>query len=94
MKVETATGEEIDLPTFRHLAQLQLDHAGPRDKTIKVKVTIGTARMMIRAENELLSELAQALKESHQDELNRNHYGDGPNRCSYCKLIARAEANP
>lgn len=36
-------------------------------------------------------ELLAALKEFHQDEIAKNHYGDGPKGCSYCALIAKAE---
>lgn len=36
-------------------------------------------------------ELLEYLKESHQDEIDHKHYGDGKKGCSYCEVIARAE---
>lgn len=36
-------------------------------------------------------ELLAYLKESHQNEIDENHYGDGPEGCTYCELIAKAE---
>lgn len=47
MKVSTQVG----LPTFRELAALRIAEAGPRDKTINIKVAINTARMMVESEN-------------------------------------------
>lgn len=41
----------MELPTFREIAQQRIDDAGPRDKTINIKVAIGTARMMVAAED-------------------------------------------
>lgn len=38
------------LPTFLELAETKLQYAGPRDKTICIKVTINTARMMVERE--------------------------------------------
>jgi hypothetical protein len=38
------------LPTFRELAENKIALAGPRDKTINIKVAINTARMMVEAE--------------------------------------------
>jgi hypothetical protein len=38
------------LPTFLELAETKLKYAGPRDKTIVIKVTINTARMMVESE--------------------------------------------
>jgi hypothetical protein len=39
-----------------------------------------------------LVEVTEMLREAHQDEVENNHYGDGPEGCSYCKAIRRAEA--
>ena len=36
--------------------------------------------------------LADSLEESHMDEVEQDHYGDGPEGCSYCAAIARARA--
>lgn len=38
------------MDTFLELAENQLAHAGPRDKTINIKVAINTARMMVERE--------------------------------------------
>ena len=38
------------LPKFAELAAIKISHAGPRDKTINIKVAINTARMMVVAE--------------------------------------------
>jgi hypothetical protein len=38
------------LPTFLELAELKLKYADPKDRTINIKVTINTARMMVDAE--------------------------------------------
>ena len=38
-----------------------------------------------------LSRLVDDLTESHEDELNSDHSGDGPD-CSYCRNIDRARA--
>ena len=45
------------LPTFAELAENALRYAGPRDKTINIKITIQTARMMLTEDHELMSEL-------------------------------------
>jgi hypothetical protein len=47
------------LPTFRKIAAMRIAGAGPRDKTINVKVAIHTARMMVAAEDEV----AEAAKD-------------------------------
>ena len=39
---------------------------------------------------ETLELLADYLEESHEDEVGENHYGDGPDNCSYCQAIAEA----
>ena len=38
----------------------------------------------------LVTKLADYLEESHLDELASNHYGDGPDDCSYCQVIKEA----
>ena len=45
------------IPTFLELAKTKLAYAGPRDKTIVIKVAISTARMMVESETALHSEL-------------------------------------
>jgi len=42
------------LPTFIELAENQLKYAGPRDKTINIKIAINTAQMMIEREKSLM----------------------------------------
>ena len=37
---------------------------------------------------DVADQLAEFLTESHQDEINRNHYGDQTNSCSYCAALA------
>jgi hypothetical protein len=49
---------EIELPTFREIAAQRLADAGPRDKTIDIKVAIRTARAMVEAENREAAALA------------------------------------
>ena len=39
----------------------------------------------------LLEELAEYLKESHQQEIDEDHGGDEEDTCSYCQKIAEAE---
>jgi two-component sensor histidine kinase len=39
------------LPKFWELAENQLKYAGTRDKTINIKISINTARMMVEAES-------------------------------------------
>jgi len=43
-----------NLPKFWELAALKLGYAGPRDKTINIKIAVNTARMMIEAEKKVL----------------------------------------
>ena len=40
-----------DLPTFREIAEQRLADAASRDKTINLKISIPTARMMVEREN-------------------------------------------
>uniref|UniRef100_A0A6M3J5L6 Uncharacterized protein n=1 Tax=viral metagenome TaxID=1070528 RepID=A0A6M3J5L6_9ZZZZ len=42
-----------NLPYFWELAENQIKYAGPRDKTINIKITINTARMMVGREKGL-----------------------------------------
>jgi hypothetical protein len=49
-----------DLPTFAEIAHQRIADAGPRDKTISIKVAINTARMMV--ERETAAEIEEALK--------------------------------
>ena len=45
-----------NLPSFEELAENQLKYAGPRDKTINMKIAINTARMMVNQEKETRAE--------------------------------------
>ena len=40
----------MGLPTLIELLENRLDHAGPRDKTVNIKISILTARMILEAE--------------------------------------------
>lgn len=40
----------------------------------------------------LVAGLSDALRESHQAEIDGGHFGDGAEGCSYCALLARADA--
>lgn len=54
------------LPTFSEIAKLRISEAGPRDKTITIKIAINTARMMVEQENRRANaypELVAALRE-------------------------------
>jgi hypothetical protein len=51
-----------ELPTFREIAQHRISDAGPRDKTINIKVAIGTARMMVESEAAKESAMVAALE--------------------------------
>ena len=48
------------LPTFIELAENQLKYAGPRDKTINIKIAIKTTRMMIEREKRRDAALVKA----------------------------------
>lgn len=48
--IEDGLNEVIDLPKFWELAEARLESAGTRDKTINIKISINTARMMVGAE--------------------------------------------
>ena len=39
---------------------------------------------------ECVKTLKENLEEAHQDELQTNHFGDGPDGCSYCEAIKQA----
>ena len=51
-----------DLPTFAELAANRIAYAGPRDKTINIKITIGLARMMVEAETKNKKEDAERVE--------------------------------
>jgi len=51
MPVKPRHAARVELPTFAEIAAQRLADAGPRDKTITIKVAINTARMMVEAEN-------------------------------------------
>ena len=40
----------------------------------------------------LLEKFSAHLTEAHEEELNNNHFGDDPADCSYCRIIAEANA--
>lgn len=42
-------------------------------------------------DRELIAELLDLFEESHSDEVERDHDGDGPKGCSYCELIKKAK---
>jgi len=39
----------------------------------------------------VIRRLAAYLREAHQDELDNDHYGDGPEGCTYCAALAEAD---
>lgn len=43
-----------DMPYLWELVETKLKYAGNRDKTINIKITIPTARMMLEREKQLL----------------------------------------
>jgi len=45
---------------------------------------------MTTKEINVLETLLDCFEESHETELNNDHYGDGPDGCSYCEAIADA----
>ena len=47
----TAATPATPLPTFIELAEQRIADASPRDKTISIKISINTARMMIESES-------------------------------------------
>lgn len=58
-------------------------------------VDVDKALRLAKAAPALLAALKQAvgfLAESHQDEIDRKHYGDKTGSCSYCRAIAEAHA--
>lgn len=50
----------IELPKFWELAEGVLAYAGPRDKTINVKIAINTARMMVKAEKREFADVVES----------------------------------
>lgn len=46
---------------------------------------------IIASLTDCLNRLIEDLTEAHQDELDRNHYGDKSGSCSYCRDIAEAK---
>lgn len=42
-------------------------------------------------EKQIIERLKDNLLEAHQDELETDHHGDGPDNCSYCEVIEIAE---
>jgi len=39
----------------------------------------------------IIRKLKEDLAETHEDEIEHNHYGDGPEHCLYCQHIHEAE---
>lgn len=46
---------------------------------------------LVRKLTDRLVEIRACLAEAHQDELNRDHHGDKPETCSYCRAIKAAQ---
>lgn len=51
-----------------------------------------TAELLGDVMPNLIRQFIVALTECHQDEIDREHYGDKTDSCSYCKLIKQAQA--
>lgn len=51
------------LPTFAEIAAQRIADAGPRDKTINIKVAINTARMMVEADRDFHFAMLAALEQ-------------------------------
>lgn len=49
---------------FYELAENKLKHAGPKDKTINIKIAINTARMMVENERPIRRSVEQLMRES------------------------------
>lgn len=45
---------------------------------------------MDAAEREIIGRLADYLEEAHGEELREDHFGDGPDGCSYCEALEDA----
>jgi len=50
-----------------------------------------TPAVIIESLATMLETVTSYLLETHQNELDRNHYGDGPEDCSYCEAIEGAK---
>ena len=37
-----------------------------------------------------INELQACLAESHEEEVDEQHYGDDPAKCSYCRILGEA----
>ena len=74
-------------------ASMELDWSDTPDN-IREQTEAQAAQMFAVAPNLLaaLERTAEYLAESHQDEIDKNHYGDGPEGCSYCEAIKEARA--
>lgn len=58
--------EPSSLPTLLQLAETKLRYAGPRDRTINIKITVNTARMMVDSERTSHDKLLAAAKFAHR----------------------------
>lgn len=47
---------------------------------------------MDTTEREIIERLAAYLQESHAEEMQNDHFGDGPHGCSYCEALNDAGA--
>lgn len=61
------------------------------DITWRLEQEAGYRTDHLSAALECMDQLTDFLTEAHQDELDRNHYGDSPSNCSYCEAMKEAK---
>lgn len=85
----TDSGPVIDLWRVDPHIEVRVSHEDPKTGQ-RVLCNVGKS-----IKSDLLDALENLLEEfhnSHQDEFDNDHYGDGPDGCSYCAAMEQARA--
>lgn len=91
IRAKWETGEEITICNTGSTRFCGNESGGPKDKRMKAEDK-GNAALISAAPDmaEALELLAEYFGESHAEEVDSDHHGDGPEGCSYCKAIGQA----
>lgn len=93
IRAKWETGEDITICNTGSTRFCGNESGGPKDKRMKAEDKANAALISAAPDMaEALELLAEYFEESHAEEVDRDHYGDGPEGCTYCKAIRQARA--
>lgn len=90
VEVRAYNGKRLFGVRLTDLVCMMSHHPGQQEQTTaKANARLIAAAPVLK---EALYLTLSNLEEAHADELAADHYGDGPDGCSYCAAIAQARA--